>query len=360
MKLLSLSLLSFLFLVSCKKKQESLHPSVEGISESVYASGIIKSKNQYQVFSTVSGLISDIMVDEGDIIKKGAPLLTITNEASTLNMENSRLNAEFNDLNSNTDKLNQLKIKIDLAKNKMLNDSLLMMRQRKLWENKVGSLSQLEQRELAYKSSLNDYDATIVNYNDAKKQLSLASEQSKRNLAISKSLQNDFTIKSEFDGKIYSISKEKGEMVTPQIPVAIIGDSVNFVLELQVDEYDIAKVKMGQKVLLTLDSYKGMVFESVVSKINPIMNERSRTFTAEAAFIKRPEVLFPNLTVEANIIINTREKALTIPRNYLVDDNYVINENNEKVKVTIGLKDYQKAEILNGLTEKDVIFKPVK
>ena len=360
MKLFSLCLFSFLLLESCQKKQERLHPSVESISESVYASGIIKSKNQYQVFSTVSGLISDIMVDEGDIVKKGEPLMTVTNETSKLSTENARLNAEFNDLNSNADKLNQLKIKIDLAKNKMLNDSLLLMRQRKLWENQVGSLSQLEQRELAYKSSLTDYAAAVVNYNDAKKQLSLASEQSKRNLAISKSIQNDFTIKSEIDGKIYSISKEKGEMVTSQISVAVIGDSAIFTLELQVDEYDIAKVKNGQKVLLTLDSYKGMVFEAIINKINPIMNDRSRTFTAEASFLTRPEVLYPNLTVEANIVINTREKALTIPRNYLIDDAYVLNDNNEKVKVTIGLKDYQKAEVLNGLSEKDIILKPVK
>ena len=360
MKLISIYLIVILLLVSCSKKKESLHPTVENISESVYASGIVKSKNQYQVFSTVSGLVSEILVDEGELVIKGQPLLRITNEASILSTENAKLNAEFNDINSNADKLNQLKVKIDLARNKMLNDSLLLQRQRKLWENKIGSLSQLEQRELAYKSSLTDYDAANVNYNDVRKQLSLASEQSKRNLAISKSLQSDFTIKSESAGRIYSITMEKGEMVTPQMPVAIIGDSSDFILELQIDEYDIAKVKKGQKSLLSLDSYKGRMFEAVISKINPIMNERTRTFTAEALFIIRPEELFPNLTVEANIIINTKEKALTIPRNYLVDDTYVINADNEKIKVTIGLKDYQKAEIINGITVKDVILKPVK
>ena len=305
-------------------------------------------------------MVSEILVDEGELVKKGQPLLIITNEASKLSTENAKLNAEFNDMNSNSDKLNQFKIKTDLARNKMLNDSLLLQRQRKLWENQIGSLSQLEQRELAYKSSLADYDAANVNYNDVKKQLSLASEQSKRNLAISKSLQSDFTIKSDSAGRIYSITREKGEMVTPQMPIAIIGDSSDFFLELQIDEYDIAKVKKGQKSLLSLDSYKGRVFEAVISKINPIMNERTRTFTAEALFIIRPEELFPNLTVEANIIINTKEKALTIPRNYLVDDTYVINIDNEKIKVTLGLKDYQKAEIINGITVKDVILKPVK
>ena len=44
---------------------------MEKITESVYASGIIKSKNQYQVYAAVSGLIQQILVSEGDVVKKG-------------------------------------------------------------------------------------------------------------------------------------------------------------------------------------------------------------------------------------------------------------------------------------------------
>lgn len=42
---------------SCKKEPEKTQVTVEDITESVYASGIIESKNQYQVFSTVNGLV---------------------------------------------------------------------------------------------------------------------------------------------------------------------------------------------------------------------------------------------------------------------------------------------------------------
>ena len=60
---------------SCKKEAEqAIQPKKENISESVYASGIIKSQNQYQVFATVSGLLKEIMVKEGDVVKKGSPL----------------------------------------------------------------------------------------------------------------------------------------------------------------------------------------------------------------------------------------------------------------------------------------------
>ena len=43
----------FSFIISCKSKVEKIKPSIESISESIYASGIIKSKNQYQAFATV-------------------------------------------------------------------------------------------------------------------------------------------------------------------------------------------------------------------------------------------------------------------------------------------------------------------
>ena len=53
----------FLFLIfSCKSKVEKIKPTVESISESIYASGIIKSKNQYQAFATVNGIIENIFV----------------------------------------------------------------------------------------------------------------------------------------------------------------------------------------------------------------------------------------------------------------------------------------------------------
>ena len=90
------------------------------------------------------------------------------------------------------------------------------------------------------------------------------------------------------------------------------------------------------------------------------MNEKSRTFLVEAIFTRKPPVLYPNLTAEANIIMSTKEQALTIPRTYLMQDSFVMLESKEKRKVKTGLKDYRKVEILSGLTATDVIIMPSK
>jgi hypothetical protein len=88
------------------------------------------------------------------------------------------------------------------------------------------------------------------------------------------------------------------------------------------------------------------------------MNDRSKTFLVEAEFVSQPNILYPNITFEASIIINTKEKAILIPRNYLLNDSMVMRPNGEKIFVKTGLKDYQKIEVLSGLKETDEISKP--
>jgi hypothetical protein len=60
MKQLLILIALIALIISCKKKQENIKVTAENITESVYASGIVKSKNQYRVFSTISGLIERV------------------------------------------------------------------------------------------------------------------------------------------------------------------------------------------------------------------------------------------------------------------------------------------------------------
>lgn len=259
-KIATLTLCVFIF--ACKSKVEKIKPTYASISESVYASGIIKSKNQYQAYATVNGIINELLVKEGDTLLKGMPILTISNEAQRLNKENAELLASFADINANQGKLNEAKAAIELARSKKQNDSNLWVRQLALWQQQIGSKVELEQRELAFQNSKTAYFSAIVRYDDLKRQLNLNSAQSKKNLMISSKLANDFTLRSEINGMVYQLPKKKGEIVGAQTVLAIIGDAKQFYLEMQVDEFDILKIKKGLKVVVVLDSYKGKVFEA--------------------------------------------------------------------------------------------------
>ena len=360
MKWIGFIFITTFLLISCKEEQETVHPKEENITESVYASGVVKSNDQYQVFSPVNGIIQRIFVTEGDSIKKNGPVLQVTNELAQLNIEGAQLGVESASIGANRDKLNELRANINFLKTKVQNDSILMERQRRLWNQQIGTRNELEQRELAYQNSIAAYDAAVSRYRDLQTQINFATEQSRNNLRMSKTAAGDFIIKSNMNGKVYRIFMNEGEMVNTQTPIAVIGGDGEFMLELQVDEYDIGKIMPGQKVLITMDSYKNEVFEAIVTRILPLMNERTRSFTVEAIFTKRPTTLYPNLTTEANIVLQTKEKAITIPRDYLADDSTVLLADGEKRKVVTGVMDFQKVEILSGLTTSDEIMKPVE
>lgn len=61
----------FLFFSACSDKKGKTKPIKESITESVYVSGIVKSKNQYKIYSLTNGLIDKVLVTEGDLVKKG-------------------------------------------------------------------------------------------------------------------------------------------------------------------------------------------------------------------------------------------------------------------------------------------------
>ncbi len=350
------SVILFLIL-SCSHKNESITPEIQNISESVYASGIVKSKDQYEVFSKSNGIIKKIFVEEGMHVKKGEPLFQLDNKNSKIATENVRLASADADFFVNSDKLEEAENNIKLATKKFINDSLLYERQAKLWAQNIGSKVEFEQREFNFQNSKVNLTNAQIGYDDLKRQLKLASNQSKNNLQIAELQEDDLIIRSEIDGVVYKIDKEEGELVNSLNPIAVIGTN-EFIIELSIDEFDVVKIEPGQEVIIRMDSYQSQLFEARITSVDPMMNARTRSFTAEAKFTNKPTKLFPNLTAEANIVIRTKQDVLTIPRNYLINDSLVMLENGMLQKVETGLMDYSLVEIKSGIDKSTRIKSP--
>lgn len=347
------------FIFSCSNGSgERISPEVKSITESVYASGNIKAIDQYDAFTNASGPIQEIFVEEGDSVSIGTPLLAVFSEREKLSRENAELAKSYADLQANQSRLRDLQLAIDLNKSKMQNDSLLFVRQKSLHDQNIGTEIEFEQKKLNWENSKTAYESALIRYNDLKREIEFNSSSASKNLAISKVLESDYVLKSKINGKVYALLKERGEMVTPQVALAVLGSADEFLLELQVDEYDISKVEVGQRVSVSMDSYKGQVFEAVVSKIYPLMDMQSKSFKVEAKFTISPPQLYPNLTLEANIITEVKEQALVIPRAYLIADSLVVNENEDTLLVKVGIRNYQFAEILEGIDASTVLLKP--
>jgi multidrug efflux pump subunit AcrA (membrane-fusion protein) len=361
MKFSLFSLISIVLLGSCSSKEEnSLKPKLGTITESVYASGTVKAENQYTVYATVSGVLKQINAVAGQAISQGQALFLIDSEKAALQTENAQLAYQLSQENNRyiQDKIGEMELRVQDAKDKLSVEQSVYNRNKNIKAYNVISEVAYEKVELAYKNSKNNYEAAVKQLAQLRAQVQNEQRKSNINLHYNQKNEGDFTIRSAVNGELFDVLVKEGALISPQTPLAVIGKKGNYVLELEVDENDMALVALGQTLLVTLDSYKGHVFSAAVDKIYPIMDLRSRTFKIEAHFVKTPPKLYPNLTAEANIIIQEKKNALTIPKSYLVNDTYVMVSKTEKRKVNVGISDYYQVEITAGLTAQDVIFKP--
>ncbi len=349
----------FVLVFSCGEKQEKIFPERISLIESVYSSVTVQPDSLYQVYAAVAGILDNNLVEEGDIVKKGYPLLQIINSAPKLNTDNARLNLRLAQENyqGSSAVLESLEDEIQAATLSLKNDSINFFRQKKLWEQNIGSKVQFENRKLAYELSQNNLRLLKNRYVRTKNELATQVQQARNNYETAQISTKDFRVESKIDGMVYALFKEPGEIVTTMEPLASVGSATDFIIEMLVDEVDIVKLREGQKTLITLDAYGQQVFEAEISKIYPRKDERSQTFTVEAVFKNPPEQLYPGLAGEGNIIVAQKEDALVIPKAYLIDGTKVETEDG-LVEVKLGLQNLDRVEILEGIDENTSIIKP--
>ena len=253
--------------------------------------------------------------------------------------------------------LNSIQEEIESAELALQNDSINYYRQKSLWEKQIGSRVEYETRKLNYELSKNKVQLLRKNYGHTEKELISNLKQAKNNYKASQISSNDYTVNSMIEGKVYAVYKNPGEIVNTMEPLAAVGSANNFIIELLVDEVDIVKIKVGQKTLVTLDAYGTEVFEAEVSEINPKKDERSQTFKIEALFMQPPEILYPDLAGEGNIVIAEKDNIIIIPSDFLIGGNQVQTEEGS-VTVRVGLQNLERVEILEGVDERTKILKP--
>ena len=359
MKNFYFGVLATALLISCENNKEEIFPVKQSITEAVYSSVTIQPDSLYQVFSIVTGILEDNLVEEGDRVAKGKALMHITNNAPKLNSQNAKLALDLASENYSGSAaiLKSIENEIAAARLKYSNDSINYFRQKKLWKQNIGSKIEYDTKELSFKLSKNNLQLLESRYLRTKNELQTAVKQAENNYKTSLINTQDFTIDSKINGTVYGLFKNKGELVSTMEPLAIIGSSTDFIIELLVDEVDIVKIEKGQKVVISLDAYREEVFLAQVFRILPKKDLRNQTFLVEALFIEGPEKLYPGLSGEANIIIAEKEDILTIPKVYLTENNEVLT-NEGLVKVKVGLENLEFVEILEGVTEKTQIYKP--
>jgi len=352
---------SILLILSCTDDNNKILPITQNLIESVYSSVVVQPDSLYQSYAIVAGILDNNLVEEGDLVSKGQPLIQIINSTPKLNAENAKLTLELarENYNGSAAVLNGIQEEINAANLKYKNDSINYFRQKTLWDQNIGSKAEFDTRKLAYELSLNNSNLLKSRFDRTKNELNTAVKQAQNNYNTSLITTKDFTVKSKINGKVYALYKNAGELVNTQEPLAAIGSNDKFIIEMLVDEVDIVRISREQEVVINLDAYSDRIFTGKVTKILPKKDERNQTFKVEAIFDKAPDVLYPGLSGEANIIIARRENILTIPKEYLIENNKVMT-NDGLVEVVLGLENLEFVEIISGISEDTQISKPEK
>ena len=356
---LGILLLPLLAITACGEKREEAAVTRTDMVEAVYSSVELQPVNEYKVNASVSGYISELHVKEGDEVKAGDILFVLVNDPVKMTQENARLSYELarQSLQGESNVLDELKLELRSARLKVKNDSMNYARLKALREQNAVSQFEADNAQLAFEVSSDNLENLKKKLRRTERELEVQLGQSRNNLNMSELRTGDYVIRSNINGKVFQLNKEKGEFVNMQEAIAVLGDKQDFKLEMLIDEVDISKVMLGQKVLVTLEAYENKVFEARINRIAPRMDDRTQTFTVEASFVKSPPRLYMGLTGEGNIVINEKGKALVIPREFLQPGNKVDTDKGT-ITVKTGLSNWSYVEILSGLNEGDKIYKP--
>ncbi|MBS1683674.1 MAG: HlyD family efflux transporter periplasmic adaptor subunit [Bacteroidetes bacterium] len=342
---------------------KTLHATRSSITEAVYASGFVAARNMYKVYALTDGNIVAKYHDAGDTVAQGDALYRVQSDASTakLGASNSAYRLAIENAKDNSPIIQDLQIKIDNAEALLANDQTTYTRMKNMYDAGAVSKAQYDQAYTALKVSENNLQAAKEALRRTREQLSVDAKNAQAQVASSGQDLSNYVLKSLIKGQVYETYKELGEAVRRNDAVALVGEAGSKYLQLAVDQQDIGRVKVGQAVVVKMDISSDKVYKAHVTKVYPNMNSNNQSFRVDAEFDQDPGLRFINASVEANIVIATKDNALVLPRQAVNAKDEVIVKaigGNKTVKIQRGLVNMTDIEILSGITESDEIVLP--
>lgn len=333
--------LGWLFLKGVEKEvvYKTTTMKKENIRKRTLATGKIVPREEVFIKpQSVSGIVSELYVEPGDIVAKDTPVAKIAivpNEAS---------------LNSALSQVKVARINLDNAEKNY-------KREKELLVKKVIAKA--------------DFEKTETSYLNAKEQYSNAQNnlQITKTGALSSSKRSNTVIRSTIAGMILDVPVKIGNSVIASnnfndgTTIASIADMENIIFEGKVDETDVARLFIGMSVELTIGAINDEKFDAVLEHIAPkgVTEGGAVKFEIKAKVqLKKGQSIRAGYSANANIILDRRDSVYSLKENFLefkgdsVFVEVLTSGNNEKQtfekrEIETGLSDGVNIEILKGL-----------
>lgn len=363
MKKYSILLFCLSLFIACKNNtSDEVKPVRKDIAEIVFASGSLESDNKYNLTAQTDGNIIKLNLSDGATVAVNQVVAVIDNKQNIISTNNANEQlkiAQYNNTN-NAPILQQIQANMEAAKEKLNQDIIQEKRYQELYNQSSVTKVELEKMQLSTKTSKANLAALEQQYKSVQlqnKQQYIAQENTVKSNTVN---QENNVVKIVAAGKVYKKIKQVGDFVRRGDVIAVIANENLLYAKLNVDESSIDKLKIGQQVTIQLNTQKNKKYNGVISEILPVFDEQSQSFIVKVQFIEKPDFTVNGTQLEANILIGEKKNTLLIPRNYVSYGNKVQLKNNDELKtIETGIVSTEYVEVLNGLTENDILI-PIK
>ena len=318
----------------------------QDLTSLVTASGEIKPKNYINIGANAIGLLTRILVKEGDRVSKGQlvarveniqPEAQVASQKAQVSSAEADSNAAEAALKAADDSLHTQQAVIDHSQSDLDHAKLDYDRAQELFKDQLLAKQDFDAKKAAYDAaaaSLKADQTRLVQARSQREQTAAQLSSSQRHVAQANAVLAQYTDMlhkfdsyAPLDGVVTNLPVREGETVVPG-QTNLAGSNIMTIADMKVDETDIVSVALNQKADITIDAipnktFKGHVIEigntailrstGLAASQSAVSSQEAKDFKVVVAMDDPPEEIRPGLSCTAKITTATRQKALTIP-----------------------------------------------
>ncbi len=325
----------------------------EDLTSVVTSSGEIKPRNYINIGAEFSGQLTEILVKEGDVVKKGQLVARIdeTQSAADVMAQKAALSSSEADASASEagykagdDNINALQATLERTKADLVRYNEDFKRGQELFKQGLISKQDFEQRKAAYdgqQAAVAEAESRIVQARAQLAQLKAQLAGSQRKIAQNEANLNrvndilkKHNVVAPIDGLVTYLPVRQGETVVPGVQnsaastIMTIADMSIVTSEVKVDESDIVNIKLGQPAEIAVDAIPNKTFTGRVIEIgntailrstglaasqSTTSSQEAKDFKVVVAMDNPPDEIRPGLSSSAKITTATRKNVLAIP-----------------------------------------------
>ena len=294
------------------------------ITAAIAATGTVNPVTAVQVGSQVSGQIKEIYVDFNSEVKKGQIIARIDSESFGLRVNQALADLEAARATVLTQRANvvALQTEVSRARVSLAEAEREFQRNKMLQEKNFVSAAVLDKAEFAWRTAQEQVKT-------AQAQLAVGESQVRNVEALVKQRDSQLsqakvdldrtTIRAPVDGVVIKKTVEPGQTVAASLQApelfVIAQDLRRMQVDTSIDESEIGRVREGQSATYTVDSFPGRNFEGTVGQVRKaaLVVQNVVTYTAVISTSNPNLELFPGMTANVRIVVDTRENVVKVP-----------------------------------------------